>query len=137
MSYTFTGPARTYVTQLSDALDAMATEMPEAPEGFQDVQPVQSGETETVELASGEVLQGPVLDIDEGEGQYGPWFRLTIKDQDRGVVDYFAKDQAKTACKSGQLERGDSVWIARGVEEVEMSNGNSYLPTFCKVQGDS
>ena len=115
----------------------MATEMPEAPEGFEDVQPVQNGDTETVDLASGETLVGPVLDIDEGEGDYGPWFRLTIKDQDRGVVDYFAKDQAKTACKSGQLERGDSVWIARAVEEEEMSNGNSYLPTHCKVQGDS
>ncbi len=114
----------------------MATQMPEPPEGFQDVQPVQSGETETVELASGETLTGPVLDIDDGEGKYGPWFRLTIKDEDRGVVDYFAKDEVKTACKTNQLERGDTVWIARGVEEAELSTGGSYLPTFCKIMGD-
>jgi len=114
----------------------MATEMPEAPEGFQDVES-QSADSEAVELASGETLVGPVLDIEEGEGDYGPWFRLTVKDQERGVVDYFAKDEVKTACKTEQLERGDTVWIARGVEEQELSNGNNYLPTLCKIRGDN
>lgn len=113
----------------------MATEMPEAPDGFQDVEQ-QSTDSEAVELASGETLVGPVLDIDQGEGEYGPWFKLTIKDQERGIVPYFAKDEVKTACKSEQLERGDSVWIARAVEEEELSNGGSYLPTYCKIKGD-
>ena len=114
----------------------MSTELPEAPEGFKDVVPTQTGVTETVELESGETLLGPVLAIDEGEGTYGAWFRLTIKDKDRGVVDHFAKDEVKTACKSGQLELGDTVYIVRGVEETELSNGDTYLPTFCKIKGD-
>jgi hypothetical protein len=114
----------------------MSMKMPKPPEGAKDLEPVQNGETETVELEAGDVLYGPVLDIEEGEGQYGPWFLLTIKDDDRGVVDYFAKDEVKTACKSGQLERGDTAWIARGVEEAELSTGGTYLPTFCKIMGD-
>jgi len=114
----------------------MASEMPSAPDGFVDAAAPTSDGSEAIELSPGETLTGPVLDISEGEGDYGPWFRLTIKDQDRGVEDYFAKDEVKTALKQGNLERGDTVWIGRGTEEEELDDGGSYLPTFCKVQGD-
>jgi len=116
---------------------AMASEMPTAPDGFVDAAAPTSDGSEAIELSPGETLVGPVLDISEGEGEYGPWFRLTIKDQERGVEDYFAKDEVKTALKQGNLERGDTVWIARGTEEVDLDDGGSYKPTFCKIQGDS
>ena len=122
----------------------MASEMPTAPDGFVDASAPTSDGSEAIELSAGETLFGPVLDIAEGESEYGPWFRLTIKDRDLGresedtaVVDYFAKDEVKTALKQGNLERGDTVWIARGTEEQELDDGGSYLPTFCKIQGDS
>ena len=121
----------------------MASEMPTAPDGFVDASAPTSDGSDAIELSSGETLFGPVLDIAEGESEYGPWFRLTIKDRDLGresedtaVVDYFAKDEVKTALKQGNLERGDTVWIARGTEEQELDDGGSYLPTFCKIQGD-
>jgi len=121
----------------------MASEMPTAPDGFVDASAPTSDGSEAIELSAGETLFGPVLDIAEGESEYGPWFRLTIKDRDLGresedtaVVDYFAKDEVKTALKQGNLERGDTVWIARGTEEQELDDGGSYLPTFCKIQGD-
>jgi len=117
--------------------------MPTAPDGFVDASAPTSDGSEAIELSAGETLFGPVLDITEGESEYGPWFRLTIKDRDLGresedtaVVDYFAKDEVKTALKQGNLERGDTVWIARGTEEQELDDGGSYLPTFCKIQGD-
>jgi len=117
--------------------------MPTAPDGFVDASAPTSDGSEAIELSAGETLFGPVLDIAEGESEYGPWFRLTIKDRDLGresedtaVVDYFAKDEVKTALKQGNLERGDTVWIARGTEEQELDDGGSYLPTFCKIQGD-
>jgi hypothetical protein len=121
----------------------MASEMPTAPDGFVDASAPTSDGSDAIELSPGETLFGPVLDIAEGESEYGPWFRLTIKDRDLGresedtaVVDYFAKDEVKTALKQGNLERGDTVWIARGTEEQELDDGGSYLPTFCKIQGD-
>jgi len=121
----------------------MASEMPTAPDGFVDASAPTSDGSEAIELSAGETLFGPVLDIAEGESEYGPWFRLTIKDRDLGresedtaVVDYFAKDEVKTALKQGNLERGDTVWIAHGTEEQELDDGGSYLPTFCKIQGD-
>ena len=121
----------------------MSSEIPTAPDGFVDASAPTSDGSEAIELSAGETLFGPVLDIAEGESEYGPWFRLTIKDRDLGresedtaVVDYFAKDEVKTALKQGNLERGDTVWIARGTEEQELDDGGSYLPTFCKIQGD-
>jgi len=121
----------------------MASEMPTAPDGFVDASAPTSDGSDAIELSPGETLFGPVLDIAEGESEYGPWFRLTIKDRDLGresedtaVVDYFAKDEVKTALKQGNLERGDTVWIAHGTEEQELDDGGSYLPTFCKIQGD-
>jgi hypothetical protein len=121
----------------------MASEMPTAPDGFVDASAPTSDGSEAIELSAGETLFGPVLDIAEGESEYGPWFRLTIKDRDLGresedtaVVDYFAKDEVKTALKQGNLERGDTVWIACGTEEQELDDGGSYLPTFCKIEGD-
>jgi len=115
----------------------MTSEMPTAPDGFVDASAPTSDGSEAIELSSGETLFGPVLDIIEGESEYGPWFCLTIKDRDLGVEDYFAKDEVKTALKQGNLERGDTVWIARGTEEQELDDGGSYLPTFCKIQGES
>jgi hypothetical protein len=110
--------------------------MPTAPDGFRDAAEPTSDGSEAIELSPGETLVGLVLDITEGESEYGPWFRLTIKDKDR-VVDYFAKDEVKTALKQDNLQLGDTVWIGRGVEEQELDDGGSYLPTFCKIQGDS
>jgi hypothetical protein len=115
----------------------MSSEIPTAPDGFVDASAPTSDGSEAIELPSGETLFGPVLEIIEGESEYGPWFRLTISDKDRGVVDCFAKDEVKTALKQGNLERGDTVWIARGVEEQGLDGGGSYLPTLCKIQGDS
>ena len=115
----------------------MSSEIPTAPDGFVDAAAPTSDGSEAIELSPGETLVGFVLEITEGESEYGPWFRLTIKDKDRGVEDYFAKDEVKTALKQGNLERGDTVWIARGVEEQELDDGGSYLPTLCKIQGDS
>ena len=121
----------------------MASEMPTAPDGFVDASAPTSDGSEAIELSAGETLFGPVLDIAEGESEYGPWFRLTIKDRDLGresedtaVVDYFAKDEVKTALKQGNLQLGDTAWIACGVEEQGLDDGGSYLPTFCKIQGD-
>lgn len=114
----------------------MATDMPEAPDGFKDAVPTTINGDVAIELSPGESLLGTVLDIAKGEGDYGLWFRLTIKDQDRGVVNYFAKDRAKMACKEGTLERGDTVWIAQGTEQVELDDGGTYYPTLCKVRGD-
>ena len=115
----------------------MASEMPTAPDGFVDASAPTSDGSEAIELSPGETLFGPVLEITEGESEYGPWFRLTIKDKDRGVEDYFAKDEVKTALKQGNLQLGDTAWIACGVEEQGLDDGGSYLPTFCKIQGDS
>jgi len=117
----------------------MSSEMPSAPEGFVDAAPERTdGEEPEIELASGEEILGVVLETVEGENQYGPWVLFRIKDENRDeVIRYFARDEAKRAYFNENIEDGDTVWIARATEEVEMSNGDEYLPTHCKVSGGS
>ena len=111
----------------------MSSDTPEAPEGFQDAATPTSNGDGAIDLEPGEVLMGTVLDITEGEGEYGSWYRLTIKDDTRGVVDYFAEDRAKMAAKQENLERGDSVWIAKDTTEEEIDDGGTFYPVNCKV----
>ena len=111
----------------------MSTDKPEAPEGFTDAATPTTNGDEAIDLEPGETLLGTVLDITKGEGDYGPWYRLTIKDDTRGVVDYFAEDRAKLAVKQDNLERGDTVWIAKDTTETDIEDGGSFYPVNCKV----
>lgn len=96
----------------------MASDNPSPPEGFTSFDgPDNDGEVQTIELDPGEVLQGLVLEVDEGEHeQYGYWARLRVKDDNRGVVDYFAKGKVLTAARQERVEVGEPVWVGVDAE---------------------
>jgi hypothetical protein len=99
-----------------------------------------------IELEPGDVIEGTVLDIRSGEGQFGPWHRLRMKlaepvqDHEPGeVVDYFAEDEAKAGVTKENIEQGSEVWIAKNtVEEESDIDGESvsYYPVqACLLDG--
>ena len=78
----------------------MSTDRPTPPDGFEQFEGDDpDGDVLTIELGPGDVLEGLVLDFAEGEGEYGPWCRLEIKDESCGVVRYFAKGEVKRAAR--------------------------------------
>ena len=90
-------------------------------------------EEPTIELKSGETLYGVVLDLTEGENNNGTWYRLRVKDEERGIVRYFAKDRVKVAAREGAISEGELIYVERAVEEESFDdNGEevNYLPTF-------
>lgn len=103
----------------------MATDNPSPPEGFETFSDTGSDDDEdviTVNLDGGEVLHGLVLDVDEGENENGPWYRLRIKDENRGVVDTFAKGPVKSAARQGRIEIGEPIWIAADSQPETFEN---------------
>ena len=120
----------------------MSTERPTPPDGFERFESDDpDSDVPTVELDAGEVLEGLVLDLTEGEGDYGPWYRLKIKDESRGVVRYFAKDEVKRAAAQDRIEVGEQIWVAMDTDEVtlERDDGSThdYHPTNCAFPGGS
>ncbi|TKX45170.1 hypothetical protein [Halorubrum sp. ARQ200] len=118
----------------------MSTERPTPPDGYEQFEG-ESPESDlpTVELGPGDVLEGLVLDLTEGEGEYGPWYRLKIKDESRGVVRYFAKDEVKRAAAQDRIEVGEQIWVAMDTDEVtlERDDGSThdYNPTMVAFPG--
>ncbi|MWV64283.1 hypothetical protein GRS48_05515 [Halorubrum sp. JWXQ-INN 858] len=120
----------------------MSTDKPTPPDGFEQFESADlDGEVPTVELGPGDVLEGLVLDFTEGEGEYGPWYRLKIKDESRGVVRYFAKGEVKRAAAQDRIEVGDPIWVAMDTEEttLERDDGSThdYHPTMVAFPGGS
>ncbi|SDJ63103.1 hypothetical protein SAMN05216226_106105 [Halovenus aranensis] len=111
----------------------MASEELSPPDGF-DKGPSNDFEqdVETIELTAGETLCGTVTGKDEGDGEFGPYVRLRINDDDRGLIDYFAKGEAKQMYFADDLAVGDDVWVGMKTETQE-HNGNEYHPTICRV----
>lgn len=119
----------------------MSTDKPTPPSGFEQFEDETEvdGDVSTVELEPGDVLNGIVLDLTEGEGDYGPWYRLKIKDESRGVVNYFAKGQVKRAAAQERIEVGEEIWVAMDTEEatLERDDGTEvqYNPTMVAFPG--
>jgi hypothetical protein len=117
----------------------MATDKPTPPEGFEPFESETDGDEPTVELDPGEVIEGVVLDLVEGEyDDGGTWYRLKIKDQSRGVVRYFAKGQAKRAASEGRIEVGEPIWVAMDTEQDSFEDGGEtveYYPTKAAFPG--
>lgn len=115
----------------------MSSEKLKPPEGFQTFDGNDGTDDEQpdeIDLEPGDQLCGVVLDLHSGEGEYGPWHRLRIADDERGVVDYFAEGDAKRACTQETVMQGDRVWI--GKEEVEdtWTNDDGEEHTFYPVR---
>ena len=88
----------------------MSTERPTPPNGFERFESDDpDSDVPNVELDAGEVLEGLVLDLTEGEGDYSPWYRLKIKDESRRVVRYFAKDKLKRAAAADRIEVSEQI----------------------------
>jgi hypothetical protein len=117
----------------------MATENPSPPEGFDSVEPSGNEDVPTVDLEPGDVLCGTVSEIEEGEGDYGPWCRTKIVDDDRGLVRYYAEDRAKVACASEKVTEGEHVWIGKAEVEQQFEDdegeNRTYFPVRCAVDG--
>ena len=120
----------------------MAADKPTPPEGFTPVDPSGSDDDEqypTIDLDPGESIQGRVIDILDGEGDYGPWYRLRMIDTETGeIFDYFAEDDVKKAVTQDKLTEGDHVWI--GKDEVEQEydidgRTGTYYPVSCAIGG--
>ena len=109
----------------------MSTDRPQVPDGFTKANPSGPEDTEEVPTVNGDeplepgtVLQGLVLDITEGESDTGDWYRLRIKDESRGVIAYFAKGDVKIACRDGEIEVGEPIWIAKDTETESFTNSD-------------
>ena len=99
-----------------------------SPEDYDDDEP-------TIELESGETIRGIVLGVTEGEHDDGrSWYRLRVKDEERGTVRYFAHDQCKTAAREGAIEDGEPIEIVRAATETSFDDEDgeevTYLPTY-------
>lgn len=119
----------------------MATEEVTPPEGFAAFDAGGYDDDEpTVDLEPGETLQGIVLDVSEGENEHGHWYRLRLKDEERGVCRYFAKDQVKRAAREGRIEEGEAIWIGRAVTEETFTDDEGkerpYNPTNVAFPGE-
>lgn len=112
----------------------MASEDASVPDGFEAYDDGYDGDEETFELTPGESLHGTVLNIQEKEGDYGPYWMLKFKDKNRGVGTYFAEDQVKKACRKEDLQEGAEVFIRKLVEERSLSDGDgSYNPVELRM----
>lgn len=124
----------------------MATKEPTPPEGFERVDPSGSDDGEqypTIELDPGESFRGRVIGILDGEGDYGPWYRLRIVatsdvSDDRvdsgDIFDYFAEDDVKKAVTQGDLTEGDEFYAEKQTTDqpydIDGREG-TYYPVGC------
>lgn len=107
----------------------MATDKPQVPEGFAKADPSGSdddGDVPTINgdepMPPGTELHGLVLDVEDGETGNGDWYRLRIKDHVRGMLEYFAKGDAKIAARRENIEIGEPIWIAKDTETESFTN---------------
>lgn len=122
----------------------MSTDKPQVPKGFKPaVKPSDNGDDVPVingdePLEPGTELRGTVLQLRDGESGNGPWFIMRLKDEERGVLDYFCKDEAKRAVAAGDVSVGDELYIFKDTEEKTFKNrdGDSitYNPTKCYAE---
>jgi hypothetical protein len=108
----------------------MSAEKPTPPEGSKAVEAQPDVDEPEVELDPGEVLQGILLSIKSGEGNFDDkWHLLRVRDtvDGRGIVRYFAEGGAKAAATRGDLEEGQEYWICKDVTEDEYE-GNPFYP---------
>jgi hypothetical protein len=111
----------------------MASDKIEPPEGFTEgPSNTNDGDVPQIELEPGEVLCGTIVSKYEDEGEYGPFVSLRINDDERGPVDWYAKDEAKTMYFADDISVGDDVWIHHKEETAELSDGGEYHPTVCR-----
>ena len=109
----------------------MATDNPTPPEGAKKLAS-DDEDNDQFSLSPGEEITARVLTMRRVETEFGESGVLTLELQEDGeVVDYFAKDEVKQAFNAERIERGDTLWIAKGVDEKEIE-GNSYHPTMCR-----
>lgn len=115
----------------------MSTDRPQVPDGFEKASPSgpnDDGDVPTINgdgpIEPGTVIRGLVLDITEGESDSGDWYRLRIKDDSRGVIDYFAKGDAKIAARNDRIEMGEELWIAKDTEEDSFRNSDGNKVTY-------
>ena len=118
----------------------MSTSKPTPPDGYEQFESEDpDGDVPTVELGPGDVLEGLVLDLTEGEGEYGPWYRLRIKDETKGVVRYFAKGEVKRAAAQDRIEVGEPIWIAMDTDDATLERDDGtvveYNPTMVAFPG--
>ncbi|WP_283402128.1 hypothetical protein [Halorubrum sp. DM2] len=80
-----------------------------------------------------------MLDLTGGEGEYGPWYRLKVKDESRGVVRYFAKNEVKRAAAADSIEVGGQIWVAMDTDKVTLKRDDGsthdYNPTMVAFPG--
>ena len=112
--------------------NAMSTDDIAPPEGFDKGPSGGFDDVETVTLEPGDTLQGTLVDINDGEhDEYGPYARLRISDDERGLVDFFAKGEAKMMFFNDELSVGDELWIGMSTE-TDTYDGNEYNPVLCR-----
>lgn len=118
---------QTMSTDKPQVPDGFAVESPSGPDADDEDVPTVNGDSR---LEPGSVLYGLVLDVVEGESETGDWYRLRIKDESRGIIDYFAKGDCKLAARAGRIEVGEPIWIAVDVDEDSFENDDGELVTY-------
>lgn len=104
------------------------------PEGMSEFQPNrdedEDDDNDAVELSPGEQLHGLVLSAVDGENELGAWVKLKIKDENRGVVVYFAKGAVKSAYFNDRIEEGEPIWIGMTAEEESFEDDDGEMVTY-------
>lgn len=121
----------------------MAADNPTPPEGAREgsfSEQTEDRDVETIELDPGDEITGTIVDLSNGEfDDGGYWVRLRLNTEERGVVDYFGKDEVKRAFGADDLRVGREVWIAKMHEEVTIEDddipADSYNPTKIRFIG--
>lgn len=116
----------------------------EPPEGYDEVEfeNDQSGEgVDDFEMEPGDAIEGRVVGVSSGETEeQGDWYRLRVDSEELGIVDWFAKGDAKRAAREGRVSVGDRIWAAMSEEEESFERGDetiTYNPvSFAKAGGD-
>ena len=120
-----------FITYFYEFLHAMAADELQPPEGFDKGPSGGSDDVETIELSPGETIQGTLVQARDGEGEYGPYALLRVSDEERGLIDFFAKGEAKRMYFADDLAVGDELWIGMSTE-TDTYDGNEYNPVLCR-----
>lgn len=103
----------------------MASKSNGPPEGYEPAQVENNDDDDDVpEIDLEEVgsINGTVVNHIAGEDDRGPWHKLRIMSDDEGLVDYWAKWDAKQLCNKGRIKEGVELYVYLDEEPESFTN---------------
>lgn len=81
-----------------------------------------------IELGPGEEMTATIISMRETETKHGAGCELIIQTEERGTGKYYGEDNVKTQFKAGNLNEGETYWIAKMSETENIDDDTEYYP---------